>query len=69
MIMFSKKTSTAGNDAEEAEVRREAKPTERPQEENRFDQIRRKAAAGHRKSDTDGALRRARQTVEDNRLL
>ena len=37
-------------------------------EENRFERIR-KAAERHRKSDTDGTSRRARQTVEDNRLI
>ena len=37
-------------------------------EENRFERIR-KAAERHRKSDTDGTRRRARQTVEDNRLI
>ena len=69
MIMFSNKNSAAGNTAKEEDVRREAPPAERLPEENRFDEIRRKAAEGHRKSDTDGTLRRARQTAQDNRLL
>lgn len=38
-------------------------------EENRFERIRRAAAERHKKADTDGARRRARQTVDDNRLL
>ena len=36
---------------------------------NRFDEIRKAAAERHRKADTDGTRRRARQTVQDNRLL
>lgn len=40
-----------------------------PGEDNRFEQIRKQAAEAHKKSDTDGARRRARQTAEDNRLL
>lgn len=36
-------------------------------EESRFDLIRK--AAAERQSDTDGAVRRARQTVKDNRLI
>jgi hypothetical protein len=36
---------------------------------NRFDLIREAAAERHRKSDTDGTRRRARQLVEDHRLL
>lgn len=38
-------------------------------EENRFEQIRKAAAERHRRSDTDGTRRRARQTAEDNRLI
>ena len=38
-------------------------------EENRFERIRKAAAERHRKSDTDGTRRRARQTAEDNRLI
>jgi hypothetical protein len=38
-------------------------------EENRFERIRKIAVERRRKSDTDGARRRARQTVEDKRLL
>lgn len=38
-------------------------------EDNRFEQIRKAAAERHRKSDTDGSRRRARQTAEDNRLI
>ena len=37
--------------------------------ENRFETIRKTAAERHKKSDTDGTRRRARQTVEDNRLI
>ena len=69
MIMFSKKHPAAGNTAKEEHVRRESTPAERLSEENRFDEIRRKAAEGHRRSDTDGTLRRARQTAQDNWLL
>ena len=69
MIMFSKKKPPAGATANEADIRRKARHAERPAEENRFDQIRKEAAARHRRSDTDGALRRARQTAQDNRLL
>ena len=38
-------------------------------EENRFECIREAAAEQHKKADTDGARRRARQTAEDNRLI
>lgn len=38
-------------------------------DENRFEQTRRLAAERHRRSDTDGTRRRARQTAEDNRLI
>ena len=38
-------------------------------EDNRFEQIRKAEAERHRKSDTDGTRRRARQTAEDNRLI
>jgi len=38
-------------------------------EENRFEQIRKAAKEGHRKSEIDGAGRRARRTAEDDRLL
>ena len=38
-------------------------------ENNRFEQIRKAAAERHKKSDTDGTRRRARQTAEDNRLI
>lgn len=69
MIMFSKKHPAAGKTVKEEHVGRESTPAERLPEENRFDEIRRKAAEGHRKSDTDGTLRRARQTAQDNRLL
>ena len=44
-------------------------PTTRDVEENSFEQIRKEAAERHRKADTDGTRRRARQTVEDNRLI
>lgn len=38
-------------------------------EDNRFEQIRKAAAERHRKADTDGTRRRARQKAEDNRLI
>jgi hypothetical protein len=38
-------------------------------EANRFEHIRKAAAERHKKSDTDGARRRDRQTADDNRLL
>jgi hypothetical protein len=47
----------------------EPKPLPKPAEENRFEQIRKAAAERHKKSDTDGTRRRARQTAEDNRLI
>lgn len=43
-------------------------PTAKDTEQNRFEAIRKAAADRHRKADTDGTRRRARQTVEDNRL-
>ena len=55
MISFVKKTDT--------------QPTLKHIEENRFEQIRKAAAERHRKSDTDGTRRRARQKAEDNRLI
>jgi hypothetical protein len=56
MITFVKKTNDAA-------------PLAKPTEENRFEEIRKAAAERHRKSDTDGTRRRAKQTAEDNRLL
>lgn len=44
-------------------------PVTAPTDENRFEQIRKAAADRHRKSDTDGTRRRARQTAEDNKLI
>ncbi len=41
----------------------------KPAEDNRFEQIRKTAVERHKKSDTDGSLRRARRTAEDNRLI
>ena len=55
MISFVKKTDT--------------QPTPKQVEENRFEQIRKAVAKRHRKSDTDGTRRRARQKAEDNRLI
>ncbi|MEQ8295345.1 MAG: hypothetical protein RIB55_02575 [Nitratireductor sp.] len=55
MITFIKKT--------------ESQPAPDESEENRFEQIRKAASEKHRKSDTDGTRRRARQTAEDNRLI
>jgi hypothetical protein len=50
------------------EPKAEVPPALEETEENRFERIR-KAAERHRKSDTDGTRRRARQTAEDNRLV
>jgi hypothetical protein len=50
------------------EPKAEVPPALEETEENRFERIR-KAAERHRKSDTDGTRRRARQTAEDNRLI
>jgi hypothetical protein len=47
----------------------EPQPLPKEAEENRFDQIRKEAANRHKKFDTDGTRRRARQTAEDNRLV
>lgn len=44
-------------------------PMTREVEENSFGQIRKEAAERHRRADTDGTRRRARQTAEDNRLI
>lgn len=55
MISYVKKTET--------------QPSAKDAEENRFEQIRKAAAERHRKSDTDGARRRERETVENNRLI
>ena len=44
-------------------------PLAKEVEDNRFELIRKAAAERHRKSDTDGTRRRARQTAEDNRLI
>jgi hypothetical protein len=38
-------------------------------EEIRLERIRKAVFERHRKADTDGTRRRARQTVEDNRLI
>jgi hypothetical protein len=46
-----------------------APPAPEETEENRFERIRKVAAERHRKSDTDGTRRRARQIAEDNRLI
>ena len=55
MINYTKKTDTP--------------PTAKEVEDNRFEQIRKQAADRHKKSDTDGARRRDRQTAETNRLV
>ena len=47
----------------------EPQPLPKEAEDNRFEQIRKAAAKRHKKSDTDGTRRRARQTAEDNRLI
>ena len=47
----------------------EPQPLPKEAEENRFDQIRKEAANRHKKFDTDGTRRRARQKAEDNRLI
>ena len=44
-------------------------PLDKKAEDNRVEQIRNAAAERHRKSDTDGTRRRARQKAEDNRLI
>ncbi|MEO3388060.1 hypothetical protein [Mesorhizobium sp. CAU 1741] len=46
-----------------------AKPLPVKDDENRFEQIRKAAKDGHRKSDTDGTRRRDRQTADDNKLI
>ena len=56
MISFMKKTENP-------------QPLSKPAEDNRFEQIRKKSAEMHKKSDTVGARRRAPQTAEDNRLI
>lgn len=55
MIIYSKKP--------------DPQPAPKETETNRFDRIRKAATEQHRKSDTDGAKRRERQTVEDNRII
>ncbi|MER8471547.1 hypothetical protein [Mesorhizobium sp. M1405] len=55
MITFEKKT--------------ELQPAPDESEENRLEQTRKAAIERHRKSDTDGTRRRARQTAEDNGLI
>lgn len=45
------------------------RPATETNEQNRFENIRKAAAERRRKADTDGKRHRARQTVEDNRLL
>jgi hypothetical protein len=47
----------------------EPQPSPKEADDNRFEQIRKAAADRHKKSDTDGTRRRARQTAEDNRLI
>jgi hypothetical protein len=49
--------------------RADPKPATETNEQNRFENIRKAAAERRRKADTDGTRRRARQTVEDNRLI
>ena len=51
------------------EPKTDVPPAREETEENRFERIRKIAAERHRKSDTDGTRRRARQTAEDNRLI
>jgi hypothetical protein len=57
MIVFSKKTAAVEQTSKKADVTGEVKPSGERPEDNRFEQIRRTAAAGRRKS------------VEDKRLL
>lgn len=47
----------------------ELQPLAKEAGDNRFEQIRKAAAEQHKKSDTDGARRRERQTAEDKRLI
>lgn len=47
----------------------EPQPTPDATEENRFEQIRKAAKERHLKSDTDGTRRRARQTIDDNKII
>lgn len=61
MISFVKKTDIV--------EKTDMLPTSREVEDNRFEQIRKETAERHRKADTDGTRRRARQTAEDNRLI
>ncbi|WP_274630888.1 hypothetical protein [Arvimicrobium flavum] len=49
--------------------RKDPKPATEGNEQNRFENVREAAAERHRKADTDGTRRRARQTAEDNRLI
>lgn len=43
-------------------------PLPKEAEDNRFEQIRKAAAGGHRKSDADGIRRRAQQKADDDPL-
>lgn len=61
MIPFVKKT--------DAVKKTDTPLTGREVEDSRFEQIRKETAERHRKADTDGTRRRARQTAEDNRLI
>ncbi len=47
----------------------DSKPATEGNEQNRFENVRKAAAERHRKADTDGTRRRARQAAEDNRLI
>ena len=55
MISFEKKT--------------DPQPTAKQVEDNRFEQIRKAASEGHRRSDVDGKRSRDRQKTEDDRLI
>lgn len=52
-----------------SEKKTDPKPATEENEQNRFEDIRKAAVERHRKADTDGTRRRARQTAEDNRLI
>ena len=65
MISFEKKFIKTEASSEFTKTQASSQPAQ----ENRFEEIRKAAAERHRKADTDGTRRRARQTAEDNRLL
>ena len=67
--LFFDPTTTGGRSMITFTKKADPKPATEDSEQNRFETVRRAAADRRSKADSDGTLRRARQTAENNRLI